>query len=134
MFCCSIKVRDSSIKNALVNYTCLESQFSNAFNHGRKCFFGETVNKIRFAAVNIDQAGRDTDGVKTRPAQQRIKFPANIGVAPGPTLQFDLTLNRFVGCFTVRMEIGGAMISFYDRDGSALAENTLQCLERIQGL
>ena len=60
--------------------------------------------------------------VKTCLAQKWIQFPSYHGVATGPSLQFNLTLNRFMRRVAVRMKIDRAMITFDARDRAALPQ------------
>ena len=69
--------------------------------------------------------------VKTCLAQKWIQFPSYHGVATGPSLQFNLTLNRFMCRFAVRMKIDRTMISFNDRYRAAFSQIVFQCIQRL---
>src|SRR5207253_4170161 len=86
--------------------------------------FGEPVNKIRPASVDIYCPGRDADGTETAIDQQRVNLPPNESVAACLLLQRNETLNRGPSRRTIRIKVSGSMIALDNCDRSARPKQT----------
>ena len=122
----SIQGFDAVVKDALLYKTMVQGLFPDTFNHCRKGIACKTFNQVRSACIHIDHTGRDAAFFETRLDEQWKEFASNQGISPRLFLKLNLTMNRLVRVFTVRMEVCRTVIPFDYGDRTPLFDQFLQ--------
>ena len=134
--------RDDQLKIALrtegvfQNKGCVTYEVIDRVDEEKGCYRFEICLKASTTHLKMipTHPGRHTNLIKTGASQQRIQLPADEGISPGSFLKFDLALDRPVGVFTVRIKVGGPVVSFDYSHRSARLDQFFQNGKGLLGI
>src|SRR5438270_3191774 len=111
-----MQIRNAACPYRLIYQSKLESRGFGSFHHRRKGILGEAFDPFWPACIGIYQSWCHPNVLELRQFKQWIELTPNQRITPETGLNRHQTIYRLLGIFTLRIKMGGRMISFNDRD------------------
>jgi len=127
----SVEVLDALVEGFGGDEVGGEGVVADGGDHGGEGLFREAVDEGGAACVDVDHAGGDAGGGEAGFLEERVKLAADVGVAAGAALEFDLAADGGVGGGAVGVEVRRAVVAFDDGDRAVGLEVGLEDAEGV---